>query len=380
MLTATREQVLAYRAAAQGLHRPRTRRVTDLAVLDLGVQDSGADGARLAFDARLPDAATAAGAAIGPGESLALAWTLRVAPYVHRRADLDAVASLAWPLSEADAVARLDSAASVRKAGMTCLDAFALTVDALREAVTAPTAKGAASAAVTARVPAPLVRDCRPCGTRHVFETPFRSGALPAGLELEPDVAPPVLVPRGDGGGPVLTSDPAAVRRLVLAYLALLGPAGPAEAAGYLGARRADVEALWPADDLVEVSVDGRAGWLPADRVPALRRAAREPEPRDCVRLLGPFDPWLQARDRDLIVPDRAVHRTLWPVLGRPGVVFVDGEVAGTWRAKLSGGRLALTVTGFGTLPPHVWPQVEAEAERMRVVRGAARVAVTRRD
>ncbi len=374
MLRATREQVLGYRAAAQALHRPRTVRACDLAVLDIGVQDSGADGARLVFAARLPDPAAAADAAIGPGEDLALAWSLRVAPYVHRRADLDAFAALAWPLSEADAVSRLDSAASVRKVGRTCLEAFAITVDALRTCVTVPTGKGAASASVSATVPDWLQRDCRACRTRHVYETPFRSGALPAGLELEPDTAPPVLVPRADGG-PVPATDPDAVRALARAYLTMLGPAGPAEVAGYLGARRADVADLWP-DDLVEVEVDGRRGWLPEDRVTALRRA----RPPEYVRLLGPFDPWLQARDRHLIVPDATVHKTLWPVLGRPGVLLAAGEVVGVWRPKSAGSRLTLTVQGFVPLPPSVWAEVEAEAERMAVVRRASRVAVVRKD
>ena len=75
----TRAQVIAYRVAAQGLHRePAT--VGRLAVLAIGVQDSGAESARLAFDARLPSPPRAGG--VGPGKPLALVWSLRGAPYV----------------------------------------------------------------------------------------------------------------------------------------------------------------------------------------------------------------------------------------------------------------------------------------------------------
>lgn len=368
----TREQVIAYRVAAQGLHRT-AKRVGDLTVLDIGVQDSGADAARLAFDARLPGAPPAD--SIGPGRALALVWSLRAAPCVHRRTDLDGLAGALWPLSEADAVARLDAAASVRKAGLPALEAYELSVRALRKVVTKPTGKGAASAAVTKLVPPPLTRDCRACKARHIFELPFRMGTLAAGLELEPDTSPPVLVPR-KGARVTAGPDLDALRRLILGYLTVLGPATVGDVAGYLEARRADVQAAWPADGLAEVSVQGRASFLPADRV----RALRKPPTPHVVRLLGAFDPYLQARDRDLIVPDKAVHKTLWPVLGRPGVLFVDGEVAGVWRPKSSGRTLTLTVEAFGHLPPHAWDEVEAEAQRVAVVRGAPSVAVKRVD
>lgn len=123
------------------------------------------------------------------------------------------------------------------------------------------------------------------------------------------------------------------------------------------------------------MSVDGRKAWLPADRTAALTKA---PEP-DLVRLLGPFDPYLQARDRTLIVPDKSVHKTMWPVLGRPGALLVEGEIAGVWRTKATSKKLTITVEAFGPVPASVWKQVDAEAERVATVRGAADVSVTRK-
>ncbi len=72
------------------------------------------------------------------------------------------------------------------------------------------------------------------------------------------------------------------------------------------------------------------------------------------------------------------MQKTLWPVLGRPGALFVDGEVAGTWRTKASGDKLTITVDTFGPLRPSVWKQVDAEADRVAEVRGAAEVTVKR--
>ena len=62
------------------------------------------------------------------------------------------------------------------------------------------------------------------------------------------------------------------------------------------------------------------------------------------VRLLGPPDLFLRARDRELLAPDPDVRETLQAVLGRPGAVVAGGEVVGTWRPRASGSRLRLRV------------------------------------
>ncbi len=365
----SRDQVIGYRVAAQGLHR-EGRSAGKLAVLDIGVQDAAPELARLSFDARLAKPVPVDG--IGPGEPLALVWSLRGAPYVHRRDDLDAVAGALYPLSEADATGRLnETGPSVARAGITALEQFDTAVEAMRAVVNKPMGKGAVSTAVTKRIPDVMGRNCRACKAVHISDSAMRPASLAAGLELQPGTAPPVLQPRPGARVPDGV-DGAALRRLIVAYLTLLGPAGPGDVAGYLDARRADIAQVWPEHELVEVKVDGRAAWLPEGRLKALKSA---PAP-DVVRLLGPFDPYLQARDRELIVPNKALYKLLWPVLGRPGALFVDGEVAGTWRPKTSGKKLTLTVEAFAPLPPPVWTAIEAEAERVAATRGAADVAV----
>jgi hypothetical protein len=375
---ATRKQVIAYRVAAQGLHRDTAKSVRELGVLDIGVQEAMGHPAALAFAARLPGSVPVgpADVPIGPGHRLALAWTLRGAPHVHHRRDLDLVGRALWPLSEADATGRLnESGPSVRRAGIPALEQFTSAVDAMRSVVSKPTAKGAASTAVTKKVPPAMRRDCRACKTKHVSDSAMRSAAPAAGLELEPGTAPPVLVPR-EGATLPDGPDADAVAHFALGYLTYLGPADVGEFAGYLEARRADVAAAWPEGGLAEVTVDGKRRWLPESQLDALRSAP----PADIVRLLGPFDPYLQARDRALIVPDKSVHKLLWPVLGRPGALFVHGEVVGTWRTKASGRKITITVDAFAPLPPKVWKQVEAEADRVGEARDATDVTVKRAD
>ena len=366
----TRAQVLAYRVRAQGLLRAGSD-LTALDVLDLGVQEAMGHPAAAAFDARLKD--TPAPDAFGPGRPLALVWSLRGSPYVHRRTDLDALAAALYPLSEADATARLnETGPSVAKAGIAGMQQFELAVEAMAATVSEPTAKGAASTAVTTLLPDVMGRDCRACKARHISDSAMRVSALIAGLELQPGTAPPVLLPRAKAKRPA-KPDTGALATLIEAYLRLLGPATSKEVADYLDVRRADLERHWPAD-LEKVDVDGATAWI----TPAAGKALAKAKPVEVVRLLSGFDPYLQARDRDLLVPDKAAQKAMWPVLGRPGVLLVDGEVLGVWRPKSSGAKLTLTVEAFAPLPASTWAKVETEAGRVAAVRGARTVDVVK--
>ena len=263
----------------------------------------------------------------------------------------------------------------LRAAGLDAMAAFAASAEALHAADHRADHEGRGQhRAHAARCRARSSGTAGSARSTHVGDLVLRVAALPAGLELEPDTAPPVLVPRAKARWPV-AGDPKAVQKLIKAYLTVLGPAGPAEVAGYLEARRADVEALWPTG-LTEVSVDGRTAWLPSSRV---ERAAERAAGAELVRLLSPFDPYLQARDRDLIVPDAPPRRCSGRSSAGPGVVLVDGEVAGVWRPRASGKKLMLTVEAFAPLPPALWSRIEAEAARVASVRGAADIDVKRK-
>lgn len=359
-----RTQVLAYRAAAHGLCRD-ARDPADLAVFDLGVQDSQAGTARLALAARLPCGYTDPLAA---DDRFALLWTFRGAPHLHRRADLPALAAALWPRGEGDAAVRLG--AWGKDAGDDALTVFATTVRAMRDAVRGPMTKGEVSAAVTARIPPGYSYDCRSCRARHVYGSLFQQVALPAGVRLVPDASPATLAVLEDRPPVPVAAD--GTDAVVRAYLRLHGPAALAHVAGYLGTRGAQIRDAWP-DGLIEVRVDGRRAWIPEENLEALRTAA----PPRLVRLLPTLDPYLQARDRDLLVPDKTRQRALWRILGSPGALYAHGEIAGAWRARMAGrGRLDVSVQPFGALPTSIRTAVEEEAQRVAEVRGAANVQI----
>jgi hypothetical protein len=187
---------------------------------------------------------------------------------------------------------------------------------------------------------------------------PFRLAALRAGLELQPGTSPPVLQPVP---GLTPSAEPSRRHDVVRGYLRLLGPATPTLVAGYLDAPVKDVQAHWP-DDAVEVSVAGERRWVMADDLARL-----EVGPPSVVRLLAPFDLYLQARDRPLLVEDGVRAKDLWRTLGRPGGVLVDGEIAGTWRARKSGGSVSVTVSLWTPAPRDA---IAEQAERLAAFRG----------
>jgi hypothetical protein len=353
-----RRQVLEFRLRAQQLDRPHGT-LDDTAVLDIGVQDTGPDGALWALAVRGVDVSS-----IDPG-ALALVWTLRGAPHLYRRADLPAVATAVAPFSDADAGKRIfDASKPLKAAGIGNIEALDAVAAAMRSVVKEPTVKGEVSTRLTALMDEPYLRFCRPCDTIHLYEQPFRLATLRAGLELEQGTSPPVMRPV-PGFAP---ADEVPERLdLVRVYLHLLGPATHKQVADFLDAPVKDVKARWP-DNAVEVTVGGERRWLLAEDEALLAGGSSE-----VTRLLGPFDLFLQPKDRALLVPDTSRHKALWPVLGRPGAVLVDGEVAGTWRPRRSGRKLRLAVESWQRLPVAA---VEEQAERLAAFRGVTLTGV----
>ncbi|SDD07101.1 winged helix DNA-binding domain-containing protein [Glycomyces harbinensis] len=350
-----RLQVARYRVRAQQLDRERGD-LADTAVLDLGAQETGPDGALWALAVRGVEAPADA--------DLVWLWTLRGAPHAYRRSEAAEVAATVAPWSEADAAKRIfDASKPLKAAGIPVLEALDALAGQMRAIVTGPMAKGEVSGRLHEVMPEPYQRFCRSCDAVHLYEMPFRLAAMRAGLELRPHTSPPVLEP-----APGLEAADAFPDRLdpVRAYLHLCGPATVKEVAEYVDSPVKEVKAHWP-EDAVEVDVAGERRWILAADEEALRGADASG-----TRLLGPYDLFLQARDRGTLVDDPALAKRLWPVLGRPGAVLVDGAIAGLWRPRKSGKRFTVAVEPLRTWKPAELKRVEAEAERLAAFRGVA--------
>jgi hypothetical protein len=336
----TREQVLAFRARRHGLGEQAPHR----SWLELGVQDTPAGSAVQSLSVR----------GLSPAR-LVEAWSYRGGPHLHRASDLPWLAAALLPRSDGDANAR----------GVPSVRAVVETARAVREVVTGRTSKGDASHDVTERIDPAWTWFCRGCGAVHVSDQLLRLAALPGGARIVKTT--PLVLDAIKGW--TVPEEVSGTERVLRAYLAVHGPATTADAAGYLGTTGTHVRDLWP-DDLAEVKVDGR-------KVSLLRKdlgALRDAEPVEGVRLLPPSDPFLRARDRTLLVPDKAKAKTLWTVLASPGAVLLDSDVVGTWRAKVVGKRLAVSVASWRPVPKDA---LRAEAERVGQVRGYDDVSVT---
>ena len=354
-LPLTRRQVLGFRVRAQQLDRAAGT-LEDTAVLDIGVQDTGPDGGRWALALRGVDPAAI------PADALAVAWTIRGAPHLYRRRDLPDVAAATAPFSDADAGKRIvDAAKPLKAAGIGNLEALDTIAAALRSLVTAPMVKGDVSGRLNELLPRPFLRECRPCNAIHVHEQSFRLAALRAGLELEEGTSPPVLRPV-PGLAPREAPDPRF--DVVRGYLRLFGPATARHVAEFLDAPPKDVTAHWPAD-AVEVAINGEKRWVLADDADRLAG-----DPSAATRLLGPYDLFLQARDRSLVVTDAARAKDRWRGLGRPSGVLSDGEIVVTCRAPKTGSAVSVTVEPWTSVDPAVRTAIGEQAERLAAFRG----------
>jgi hypothetical protein len=345
----SREDVLRYRVHVQELDRTGG---SDAAILDIGVQDTGPDGAAWALRIRGCE-----------GGDLFTAWTLRGAPHVYRLSEAAEVAAATTPMSSVDAAKRVISAATpLKAAGIDVMDALGAIATEMRDIVREPMVKGDMSTKLTARMSEPYKRFCQQCNAIHLYELPFRLSALQAGLELQPGTSPPVLQRIPGWNGPT-RSAPQHLQP-IRAYLHLLGPATPKQVASYIDAPVKEVVAHWP-DDTVEVEVEGEPRELLAGDRDALAKPA---DVSGTIRLLGPFDPFMQGKDRELLIPDTDRHKDVWRTLGRPGSILNGHEIVGTWRPRSSGQKLRLVIDRWAGVPEEaVLEQAELLAEHRGV-------------
>ncbi len=172
---------------------------------------------------------------------------------------------------------------------------------------------------------------------------------------------------------------PDADRLLVRKFLHCHGPSTPALLAEWLGCSPAQARRLWNsvAQELEPVSVEGKARWfLSADR----DALAHPCGPQERLLLLGPHDPYLDTRDRDVLLPDKALQKLVWRTVGNPGAVVLDGRISGVWTARTVRDRLELSVTAWQAFSARQQSMLEIRAQEYAAFRGLSLLKYTLED
>jgi len=378
-LRATRAQVLHFRLAGHGLTARRPLRDLPDGAGAIGIRNTPPGSAPVGLHARLSDVTTEmVDAALTEEKSLVEVLGMRISPHVVPVTDLAVFTLGALPADEASLRRVLDTfAGRMTDAGIGATQALELAIDAAQaELAAGPLSRGDLSAGLTRRLPAGLSQHCRACDSTHIYESLFRLVGVAGVWTITRSGRQSAYVRTDQWLGAVPSGDRAEYRATLLRrYLHSFGPSTAREFADWVGIGSAEAQRDWDgvADDLVEIDMEGRRGWIHADDRAAF---SRPPTPTG-VRLLPPYDGYLDCRDRLTLLPEKAHHRKLWAPIGNPGALLVDGEVVGSWRPAKKGKRLTVTVAAFASLGHAARAEIEAEATLLGPIRGCTSVDVS---
>lgn len=149
---------------------------------------------------------------------------------------------------------------------------------------------------------------------------------------------------------------PEAEKKLARKFLHCHGPSTKSAFAAWLGASPKQASRLWMgiAKELEPVKIEGRTYYMLSADVKALPEDGQE---KGRYLLLGPHDPYLDIREKDLLLADTALQKAVWKTVANPGAVVYEGRIIGTWKGKMGRGGLEMALT--------LW---EREAEKQRAI------------
>jgi hypothetical protein len=316
--------------AGHHLHR-RTDPLT--AVAACGLQDTPVGWLDIALHARSTKQPAA--------EDVLVVQAMRGAPYLVPKRDL-AVFTTALVGDDEPALRALvgdQVRRDLAAIGMDVREALDKVGAASRDALAdGPLGRDDYHQALRERLPDELLPWCRGCQSHHVRPSLWRAmGAL--GVTQRPERATLALAPKAPR-----FKDPE--KELVRRFLRCFGPATHTHFAGWAQQSTARAKALLAAlgDELAEVKVGRQKRWILAEDAPTL---AEPPKARG-VRLLGGWDPYADQRDRELLAPSDALRKRIFRATSRLGLVLVDGQLRGLWKATKKGDLLTMEVEWLG--------------------------------
>ena len=138
--------------------------------------------------------------------------------------------------------------------------------------------------------------------------------------------------------------------------------------ASWLGCSQKQARRLWDtiADELAPVSAEGKTCFLLATEEKIL--ACSQPD-EDQLLLLGPHDPYLDIRDRGILLEGKSLQKEVWKTVANPGVILKGGRVAGIWRTKTLKDKLDVSMVLFEPMSSQERKKLNALAQEYAAFR-----------
>lgn len=353
----TPEQVISYRLQVHNLTKPLPTTVNDADLLQAasvcGLQNSPPGAWEIAMFNRLHNCTKERlHTAIYQRKSLLQAWSLRGVPLIFPTAEAPAfLAALQAQPEEQPWIYTRGITLALEHLQMSFEQLLPLVQTAARHLdeqtiISKEQLDSALAELITAKLPAdkqalwqaPSMYDksgrqtvggavvsfmLRPCAWQGLVVFGQRQGGSPSFTSYQnwlgrpwPDVAPDE-----------------ASRQLVRKFLHCYGPSNQTAFNGWLGCSPRQGKRLWQSvsAETAEVELAGKRYVMLQQDIEPLLNSTR-PEPR--LLLLGPHDPYLEQRDRKLILPDSSLHKTVWRTISNPGVILRGGQIIGIWQHK----------------------------------------------
>lgn len=161
-------------------------------------------------------------------------------------------------------------------------------------------------------------------------------------------------------------------RRFLHAY----GPATPRAFADWLGSTPAQAKRLWQQieEELEPVTAAGKKAFI----LQADRESFRCADTEEALLLLGPHDPYLDIRDRAILLEDTAAQRQVWRTVGNPGVILKAGKIIGIWKTRTQREKLSVSTTLWEPLSSPEQRELKQHLEGYAAFRGLALQGIAR--
>lgn len=137
----------------------------------------------------------------------------------------------------------------------------------------------------------------------------------------------------------------------------------------WLGCSRQQAQRLWDtvADEIEPVQAEGKISYILSADMESLLTAGNT-KPR--MMLLGAHDPYLDQRDRTVILENKSLHKMVWKTVANPGVVLKAGRIIGIWKTKTLKNKLDISIELWESITPQDGSCMETLAKELAGFRG----------